>query len=166
MATRNQVIRNWLTSFSEGAVVFMQLSDSLRRGCHVLCLSNHISDPAGQASLQIRFHQTLVRYKFTALSVTSSGLVLLYDVFLGNCCHSCNECTTDGTVRAADEVTLCLRFILSCTFDHFSPSVFLMTLWKRDWRIFVTVWSLYAHGGLSVTGRWSCCRDYGSALIT
>ncbi len=46
--------------------------------------------------LLTRPHPTPMMYKFTAVSIVQSELVVSYGVFLGNHCHSRAECTTDG----------------------------------------------------------------------
>lgn len=98
--------------------------------CHRSRLSDHIPDYCWTSLLLTRSHQTLVMYKFTAVSIAWSELVVLCGVFLGNRCHSRAECTTDGTARVFDRMDgalktarsldfLCLRFILPITLDLF-----------------------------------------------
>lgn len=80
----------------------MQLSDSHWREtqqspdvCHCSCPSDPVLASCWTSLLLTRSHQTPVMYKFTAVSIMWSELVVLYCVFLGNPC--CAECTTDVT---------------------------------------------------------------------
>lgn len=62
----------------------------------LISVSDHIPD---LSLLLTQIQQTVVKCQFTVVTLMWSGVVMLFDVFIGNNCCRCAECTTDEAGR-------------------------------------------------------------------